>query len=58
MEKEYFLTGYCRTTDQCRTVTVEVEYGALTEVDCCFENCIHTPNCTIAKEIAALLTEK
>ena len=58
MEKEYFLTGYCRTTDQSRTVAVEIQDGKLTEVDCCFENCIHTPNCTIAKEIAALLAEK
>ena len=58
MEKEYFLTGYCRTTDQSRTVAVEIEDGELTEVDCCFPNCIHTPNCTIAKEITALLAEK
>ena len=33
MEQEYFLTGYCRTTDQSRTVTVELENGALVEVD-------------------------
>ena len=58
MEKEYFLIGYCRTTDQSRTVAVELENGELVEVDCCFESCIHTPNCTIAKEIAALLEEK
>lgn len=58
MEKEYFLTGYCRTTDQSRTVAVEVNNGKLAEVDCCYENCIHTPNCVIAKEIAALLEEK
>ena len=58
MEQEHFLTGYCRTTDQSRAVTVEIEDGKLTEVDCCFENCIHVPNCTIAKEITALLAEK
>ena len=58
MEKEYFLTGYCRTTDQSRTVAVETDNGELTEVDCCYENCIHTPNCTIAKEILTLLAEK
>ena len=57
MEKEYFLNGYCRTTDQSRTVTIEIADSKLTEVDCCYENCIHTPNCTIAKEIAALLEE-
>ena len=58
MEQEHFLSGYCRTTDQSRTVTLEIEGGRLTELDCCFENCVHTPNCTIAKEISALLTEK
>jgi len=58
MEKEYFLTGYCRTTDQSRTVAIEIEDGTLTEVDCCYANCIHTPNCSIAREIAALLQEK
>lgn len=58
MEKEYFLTGYCRTTDQSRTVTVEIDNKTMTEVDCCYENCIHKANCTIAKEIAALLEEK
>lgn len=51
MEQEYFFTGYCRTTDQSRTVTVVTEDGKLIEVDCCYENCVHTPNCIIAKEI-------
>ena len=54
MEQEHFLSGYCRTTDQSRTVTVEIENGKLIDVDCCFENCVHAPNCTIAKEISAL----
>jgi hypothetical protein len=58
MEKEYFLTGYCRTTDQSRTVAIEIEDGKLIEVDCCYENCVHAPNCTIANEIAALLADK
>ena len=51
MEKEYFFSGYCRTLDNSRTVAVTVEDGKLTEVDCCFENCIHASNCTIAQEI-------
>ena len=58
MEQEYFLTGYCRTTDQSRTVTVVNESGKLIEVDCCYENCVHAPSCTIAKEITALLADK
>lgn len=58
MEKEYFLTGYCRNIDQSRMVTVETEDGELTEVDCCFETCVHAPNCTVAQEIRSLLKEK
>lgn len=58
MEQEHFLTGYCRTTDQSRTVTVVTEDGTLIEVDCCYDNCIHTPNCAIAKEIKTILEEK
>lgn len=54
MEKEYFFSGYCRTLDNSRTVAVEVDGKTLTEVDCCFENCIHAPNCTIAQEIRKL----
>ena len=57
MEKEHFLSGYCRTIDESRMVAVVTEDGVLTEVDCCFENCIHAPNCTIAAEIRQL-TEK
>ena len=51
MEQEYFFSGYCRTLDNSRTVAAEVEDGQVTEVDCCFENCIHASNCTIAQEI-------
>lgn len=54
MEQEYFFSGYCRTLDNSRTVAVEAEDGKITEVDCCFENCIHAPNCSIAKEIRKL----
>ena len=54
MEKEYFFSGYCRTLDKSRMVAVETEDGKVTDVDCCFENCIHAPNCTIAEEIRNL----
>ena len=54
MEKEYFFSGYCRTLDKSRMVAVETEDGKVTDVDCCFENCIHAPNCTIAQEIRKL----
>ena len=54
MEKETFLSGYCRTTDQSRMVEVITEDGQLVEVDCCYESCPHTSNCTIAKSIQEL----
>ena len=57
MEKETFLSGYCRTIDQSRMVAVVTEDGQLTEVDCCFETCIHTPNCIIAQQIKTLLDQ-
>lgn len=55
---EYFFSGYCRTLDKSRMVAVETEDRKVTDVDCCFENCIHAPNCTIAAEISALTKEK
>ena len=55
MEQEHFLSGYCRTIDQSRMVTVVVENGKATEIDCCYESCVHAPGCPIGKEIAALL---
>ena len=54
MEKEFFLSGYCRTTDNSRMVEVILEDGKVTEVDCCYENCPHTANCLIAKSIREL----
>ena len=57
MEKATFLSGYCRTTDQSRMVEVITEDGKLLEIDCCYENCIHTPNCSIAQQIRELLNQ-
>lgn len=51
MEKELFFSGYCRTTDASRMVEVVVDGTELVEVDCCYENCAHAPNCTIAASI-------
>lgn len=55
METEEFISGYCRTIDESRMVTVEITDGVLDGVDCCFEACVHAPNCTIAKRIRELL---
>ena len=57
MEQEQFLTGYCRTIDESRMVAVVTENKRLLEVDCCYENCVHAPNCTIAKAIDELLAD-
>jgi len=57
MEKESFLSGYCRGIDQSRMVTVVTEDGQLLEADCCFGTCVHEPNCTIAKAIRELLEQ-
>jgi len=54
MEKESFISGYCRTCDGSRTVCVITENGSLTEVDCCFETCPYTGNCTVAQQISQL----
>ena len=51
MEREEFVSGYCRQLDASRIVEVILEDGEITEVDCCYGNCIHEGNCTIAKEI-------
>ena len=51
MEKEYFFSGYCRVLDASRMVEVIAEDGEVTEVDCCYGNCIHQANCPIAKDI-------
>ena len=56
MEKEYFLSGYCRTTDASRMVTLVTVDGALDEVDCCYPNCTYAPNCEIAKKIRECIT--
>lgn len=55
MEREDFLSGYCRCIDQSRMVTVVTENGQLEEVDCSFETCIHAPNCLIAQQIREIL---
>lgn len=57
MEKETFISGYCRILDQSRMVAVVTEDDALVEADCCFGNCVHEPNCLIAKQIKELLKQ-
>lgn len=54
MEIEKFLSGYCRQLDASRMVEVIVEDGEVTEVDCCYGNCIYQSNCVIAQQIDEL----
>ena len=55
MEMEKFCSGYCRQLDAARTVEVILEDGKVTEVDCCYGNCLHQASCSIAKEIDELM---
>ena len=54
MEVEKFLSGYCKQLDNARMVEVILEDGEVTEVDCCYGNCVYQSNCPIAKEIDSL----
>ena len=55
MEKELFLSGYCRALDGSRMVAIVLEDGALTEADCAYPNCPYAPNCPIAAKIEETL---
>ena len=55
MEIEKFISGYCRQLDASRMVEVILEDGEVTEVDCCYGNCIYQSNCPVAQEIEELL---
>ncbi len=50
MEKEIFVSGYCRALDQSRMVEVEI---CSTEVnaDCAYPDCPYAPGCQIALKI-------
>ena len=54
MEKESFLSGYCRNLDAARMVEVLTEDGKLLESDCDYGCCPHEPSCTIAQSIRQL----
>ena len=51
MEIEKFISGYCRQLDASRMVEVILEEGEITEIDCCYGNCVYQSNCPIAREI-------
>ena len=41
MEQEVFFSGYCRSMDQSRTVTVVTVDALVEEMDCAYDRCIH-----------------
>ena len=51
MEQEKFVSGYCRQLDSSRMVEVVAQDGEITEVDCCYGNCVYQGSCLIAGEI-------
>ena len=53
MEKEIFLSGYCRQIDQSRKVLVEIYDGEM-DVGCGYDSCPYAPNCTVAQQIDQL----
>lgn len=57
MEKEAFVSGYCRQIDGSRMVEVILEDKQLEEVDCCYGNCVYQSNCSIAQRIDELTQE-
>ena len=57
MEKEVFVSGYCRQIDGSRMVEVILEGNRLEEVDCCYGNCVYQSNCSLAQKIDELTEE-
>lgn len=51
MEKEIFVSGYCRCLDHSRMVCAVAEDGKLTEVDCNMGACPYETECMIAQNI-------
>lgn len=50
MEKEIFVSGYCRVLDQSRMVAVEICDGQV-DADCSYPDCPYAPNCPVAQKI-------
>lgn len=51
MEKEVFLSGYCRCMDASRMVAVTIEDSNITDVDCNFSSCPYEKDCALAQKI-------
>jgi hypothetical protein len=51
MEREVFLSGYCRCMDASRMVAVTLEDKQITDVDCNFGSCPYENDCALAQKI-------
>ncbi len=49
---EEFVSGYCRVLDAARTVLVDLQEQS---VDCCYPDCPHSGECSIAAAFAPML---
>ena len=58
MEREVFLSGYCRVLDQSRMVEVVLDADTLLEADCHYGSCIYEANCPIAEKLRDLISQK
>ncbi len=57
MEKEHFISGYCRNIDAARMVEVITDHRILVEADCDYGTCPHEPGCTIAQQIREITAQ-
>ena len=50
MEREIFVSGYCRALDQSRMVAVEI-VGDRVDADCAYPDCPYAPGGPVALKI-------
>ena len=55
MERELFISGYCRCMDASRMVAVTLEDDTITDVDCNFGNCPYEKDCALAQKIREII---
>ena len=55
MEREEFLSGYCRCIDSSRMVAVTLEDDRITEVDCNYGSCPYEKDCVLAQKIREIV---
>lgn len=51
MEREIFLSGYCRCLDASRMVCAVLEDDCLVEIDCNMGTCPYESECSVAQKV-------